>query len=394
MQLLKGKENNMNKPVSIVGLGETNMEKKTKKTTLEMQGEATLKAVKDAGISLSEIDGVIVAPSLSDGYIMPSVTFCDYMKIYPKYTLSPSIGGAVGSIMVENAILAINSGACDTVLVVGGESRNSKIGRNKTVELLSNVSHPDYEAPYGTLVPGLYSLIAKRHMELYGTTERDLAEVAVAMRYHASLNPRAQFQDVIDVEDVLNSKPIADPLRMLDCSPVSNGAGALIITSAEKAKSLKQKPIQVIGYGEGYTHEYVTSSKDLTSSGAKQSGERAFSMAGVQPSEIDVAMLYDCFTITVLMELEDLGFCEKGSSGWFIREKGIKLGETLPINTHGGLMSHGHSGGGASIFHITEAVRQLRHQAENRQVKDAKLACVHSNGGVMSAHATLVLARD
>ncbi|WP_209121658.1 thiolase family protein [Alkalihalobacillus sp. BA299] len=379
---------------SIVGLGETKMEKVSCKTTLELQGEAALNAVKDAGISMSEIDGVIVAPSLSDGFIMPSVTFCDYMNIYPKYTLAPSIGGAVGAMMVENAIHAINSGACETVLLVGGESRNNQLGRNKAIELLSSVSHPDFEAPYGTLVPGLYSLIAKRHMELYGTTERDLAKVAVAMRYHASLNPLAQFQEVISEDDVLNSKMIADPLHMLDCSPVSNGAGALIITSAERAKSLRQHPVHVIGYGEGYTHEYVTSSSDLTSSGAKQSGERAFGMAGITPSEIDVAMLYDCFTITVLMELEDLGFCEKGTSSSFVQEKGIKLGEGLPINTHGGLLSHGHSGGGSSLFHITEAVRQLRHQADNRQVENAKLACVHSNGGVMSAHGTLILARD
>ena len=203
-------------------------------------------------------------------------------------------------------------------------------------------------------------MIAQRHMALYNTTPEQLAAVAVAMRYHASMNPYAYVRTPITTEDVLNSKMIADPLHLLECSSVCDGAGAMVLTSLERARSLRKKPVQVIGYGEGYTHEYLTSSPDILRSGAVMSGQRAFSMAGISPKDIDVAMLYDCFTITVIVELEDLGFCEKGEGGLFVEKTGIRLGEGLPVNTHGGLLSHGHSGGGASIFHIIEAVRQLR----------------------------------
>jgi len=385
---------NLKQTVSVVGVGETGMSKQSGKTTLQLWAEAALAAVHDAGLTMNDIDGVIVAPSLADGFIMPSVTFCDYMNLFPKFTTAPSLGGAVGGAMVNLAMMAIHSGACNTVLIIGGESRSSTIGRNNAVALLSNVSHPDYEAPFGTLVPGLYSLIAQRHMALYHTTPEQLAEVSAAMRYHASMNPYAFMRTPIEAEDVLRSKMIADPLHLLECSSVCDGAGAIVVTGYERARSLRKKPVQVIGCGEGYTHEYLTTSPDIVRSGAEMSGMRAFSMAGIAPGDIDVALLYDCFSITVVVELEDLGFCEKGAGGWFVENKGIRLGQTLPVNTHGGLLSHGHSGGGASIFHIIEAVRQLRNEAGERQVEDARYACVHSNGGVMSAHVTLILTNE
>jgi acetyl-CoA acetyltransferase len=195
----------------------------------------------------------------------------------------------------------------------------------------------------------------------------------------------------LTVEDVLNSRMVADPLHVNDCCLVSDGGAAIVLTTVERARNLKQKPIMILGAGEGSTHEHISQSKDVTVSGAKFAGERAFAMAGVKPSDIDTAMLYDCFTIVVLMLLEDLGFCKKGEAGAFVQQGGIKLGGKLPVNTHGGMLSHAAPGYANGIFHLTEAVKQLRGHAKGRQVPDAELALVHGNGGMLSTHAAVIL---
>jgi acetyl-CoA acetyltransferase len=258
----------------------------------------------------------------------------------------------------------------------------------------SGVAHPELEIPYGPLVPSLYALIAQRHMHEYGTTSAQLAEVAVAIRHHASLNPAAQKREPISVADVLASRMVTSPLHVLDCSLVSDGACAVIVTSAGRARDLRSKPVRLLGQGYGLSHSYIGECRTMTTTGAVQSGNEAFAMAGLSRADVDVAQIYDCFTITVIVELEDLGFCKKGEGGSFVEGGRIRLGGELPITTHGGLLSCAHSGYAGGFFHVVEAVRQLRGEAGARQVADAEVALVHGNGGVASIHATLLLGGD
>jgi acetyl-CoA acetyltransferase len=231
-------------------------------------------------------------------------------------------------------------------------------------------------------------------MHAYGTTSEQLAAVAVACRKHASLNPAAQMRQPITIDDVLNSKMIAHPLHLLDCSLVSDGGAAIVMTSAERAKNFKNKPVYILGVGEGHSHEHISQARSLTTSAAKEAGERAYAMAGLGPKDIDVAELYDCFTPVVVIELEDLGFCPKGEGGRFVEGGRIELGGELPVNTHGGLMSHCHPGHPGSLFSITEAVHQLRSECGPRQVKEAEISLVHGQGGIMSTHCTMILGKE
>ena len=218
-----------------------------------------------------------------------------------------------------------------------------------------------------------------------------MAEVAVTIRHHASLNPNAHQTKPITVREVLDSPMITSPLKRVDCALVSDGAAAVIVTSADRARDLKQKPVRLLGQGYGLSHSYVGEALNLPVSGAVESGKKAFAMAGVTPADIDVAELYDCFTITVIIELEDLGFCKRGEGGAFVQNGRIALGGALPVTTHGGLLSACHPGLGGGLFHVLEGVRQVRGTAGARQVKDAKLALVHGNGGTIAIHCTLLL---
>jgi acetyl-CoA acetyltransferase len=221
-----------------------------------------------------------------------------------------------------------------------------------------------------------------------------MAEVAVAIRGHAALNPAAHKRDPITIDDVLNSRMISSPLHILDCAIVSDGAAALIVTTRDRARDLRSKPVRLLGSGFGVRHSHIGEASDPTTTGAVDSGRAAFEQAGLTPADVDVAELYDCFSITVLIELEDLGFCAKGEGGLFVMDGRIRLGGSLPITTHGGLMSAGHPGVGGGLFHVLEAVRQLRGEAGERQVPDAEVALAHGNGGVMSVHCTLLLGQE
>ena len=233
-------------------------------------------------------------------------------------------------------------------------------------------------------------MAARRHIHQYGTTSEQLAEIAVATRKHASLNPLAMYRDVITVQDVLNSRMITDPLHLLDCCIVSDGGGAVLVTTEERARDLKQPHIFVLGSSESHTHAQISQMHDLTVTAAAITAARAFSEAGITPGDIDMAMIYDSFTITVLLLIEDLGFCKKGEGGAFVQEGRIALGGQLPVNTDGGGLSSNHPGM-RGIFLIIEATRQLRGQCGPRQVENAKLAVAHGSGGLLSSQATTIL---
>jgi len=378
---------------SIVGIGESAVGKVPDRSALQLQADATTAALMDAGLTIADIDGLITTPVRVEAWNMPCGVVASYLGIRPSYLLTVDLAGASGAAMIHHAAMAIAAGQCTTVLCVAGQNLLSNRSRSHAVKAMaeSGAAHPQFEVPYGPLVASNYALIARRHMHEYGTTEAQMAEVAVTMRKHASLNPNAHKRDLISVSDVLKSPMITSPLKILDCALVSDGAAAAIVTSAERARDLRQKPACLLGQGYGLRHSYIGETLNVTSSGAVDSGRKAFAMAGLKHSDIDVAELYDCFTITVIIELEDLGFCKKGEGGAFVQGGRIGLDGELPVTTHGGLLSAGHCGVGGGFFHVLEAVRQIRGSAGARQIENAETVLVHGNGGTIAIHCTLIL---
>ena len=380
--------------IAIVGVGESDIGKVPGMTGLGLNAQAAKRALDDAGLKMSDIDGVLTAYSFTEPYFMLGSVLCEYLGLKPRYNASVVVGGGSPAVMLKHAAEAILAGSADTILVCAGENRATGQSRDSAITALLAVGHPYFEQPYGGSIPGFYAMIAKRHMHVYGTTREHLAHIAVNTRRHALLHPNAHMKSAITLDDVLSAKPIADPLGMLDCCLISDAGGAVIVTSAERAKDLKSKPSYLLGIGEHHTHEHLMCAPSLTEFGAKQSGERAYQMAGVKPADIDVAQLYDCFSIVPLIELEELGFCEPGEGGAFFADGRASIGGKLPVNTHGGMLSHAHAGAAGGLFGIVEGVRQLRGGLGPRQVKDAELALIHNEGGILSSHCTLILGNE
>ncbi|MBC7780410.1 MAG: thiolase family protein [Proteobacteria bacterium] len=385
----------MNQYAVIVGIGESRVGKVGDRSALQLQADAAQAALADAGLKMSDIDGLLTTPVRVEHWNMPAGVVAHHLGVQPAYLSTVDLAGASGAAMIHQAAMAVASGQCSTVLCVAGQNLLSHGTRSTAVRKMAEggSAHPQFEVPYGPLVPSLYALVAQRHMHEYGTTPEQLAEVAVAIRHHASLNPNAHKREPITVHDVLSSKMITSPLHILDCAIVSDGAAAAIVTCAERARDLPGKPVHLLGQGYGLRHSHIGDT-ELTTTGAVDSGLDAFRSAGLTPADIDVAQIYDCFTITVIVELEDLGFCHKGEGGSFVEGGRIALGGELPVTTHGGLLSAGHPGLGGGFFHVLEGVRQLRGHAGPRQVPDAKVALVHGNGGVISVHCTLILGAE
>src|SRR5438093_819985 len=367
------------KRVAIVGADESDeIGIVPQKSTLQLHAEAARNALADAGIALSEVDGIFSAGSAGWS---PTLQIAEYLGIQPKYTDSTSVGGSSFVIDVEHAAAAIATGLIDVALITHGESGASGGRRGGSARPALDVQHPaaQFEMPYHVGgAPTHYSMACMRHMHQYGTTHEQLAEIAVATRKWASLNPKAMMRDPITIEDVLNSRPISYPFNLLDCCLVTDAGGAVVLTSLERARDCRQTPVAVLGVGEGHDHALISQMPSLTSFAAKGSGERAFAMAGVTHDDLDLAMIYDSFTYTVLLSLEDLGFCAKGEGGAFVSGQRTAPGGEFPMNTNGGGLSYNHPGM-YGMFAIIEAVRQLRHDYQDqgiRQVKDAKLAVV------------------
>ncbi len=374
--------------VAIVGVGDTEVGVVRGYSATQLYVRAARLALEDAGLTKNDVDGLITCVSWAEPYLYHAEMIAEYMQIFPRYCITAPSGGGTTLAVMHHAASAILTGMCNTVLITMADSQVSGLSRAKAIEAMAGAGHPQFERPYGAPIPGFYALVARAHQYAYGTTDEQRAAVAVACRKHASMNPAAQMRDPITVEDVLKSRLIADPLHLLDCSLVSDGGGAIIMTSAERARDFKNKPVYLLGVGEGHSHEHISQAHSFVASAAKDAGERAYAMAGLAPKDIDVAEVYDCFTPVVIIELEDLGFCKKGEGGSFVEGGRIQLGGELPINTHGGLLSHCHPGHPGSIFSVTEAVRQLRGECGPRQVQEAKIALVHAQGGILSTHCT------
>ena len=387
MDSLRGK-------VAIVGAADTEVGVVPHLSATQLYVKGAKLALEDAGITKGDVDGLITCTSFVEPYMYHAEMIAEYMQIFPRYCLNVATGGGTTLAIMHHAASAIATGVCNTVLITMADNMLSGLSRDRAIEAMSTAGHAQFERPYGPPIPGFYAMLAQAHMHQYGTTSEQLAAVAVACRKHASMNPEAQMRQPITIDDVLNSKMIAHPLHLLDCSLVSDGGAAIVMTSAERAKDFKKKPVYMLGVGEGHSHEHVSQAQSLTTSAAKEAGERAYAMAGLGPKDMDVAELYDCFTPVVIIELEDLGFCPKGEGGRFVEGGRIELGGELPINTHGGLMSHCHPGHPGSLFSITEAVHQLRNECGSRQVKDAEVAFVHGQGGIMSTHCSMILGKE
>ncbi|MCW5707786.1 acetyl-CoA acetyltransferase [Shinella sp.] len=359
------------------------------KSTLQLQGEAVLNALDDAGLALRDVDGLFTA-----GFRTTEVA--EYLGIHPRYYDGTHVGGSSFVVHLGHAAAAIASGRIEVALIVHGESGRSRIGLPASASSAQGMEG-QFENPYGMPgAPGAYSMACARHMHQYGTTDRQLAEIAVAARQWARLNPRAFKRDPLTIEEVLASPYVSWPFRKLDCCLVTDAAGAVVVTSVERARDLKKAPVRVLGWGEGHDHQIISQMPDVTSGPGRISGPDAFAMAGVKHADIDVAEVYDSFTYTVLTSLEDLGFCRKGEGGDFVSGGRIAPGGDFPLNTSGGGLSYTHPGM-FGIFTIIECIRQLRGDFRGqglRQVADAKIGLVHGTGGKLSATGTAILAAD
>ena len=376
---------------SIVGIGETAVGLVPGKTSLTLHIEAAAAAIRDSGLKKDQIDGVLSAPSYVQGYQRQSLAVAEALGIRPRYSDTCQTSGGTPLGMVLHAVSAINSGLATAVLITAGDNRATGQSRDTAVEWLAQNRNNQYEAPYGPLVASMYAMWGRRHMHDYGTTSAQLASVAVTFRQHAQMTGRAHMMSILTVEDVLNSKMITSPYRMYDCSLVSDGGCAMVVVNSELAKSLGLRQSYVLGIAEASTHEHMWYSDSCSSSGGVFTGAEARKMAGVSVDDINVAEIYDCFTGSFLINLEDLGFCKKGEAGPFCADGQIGLDGKIPCNTHGGLLSYCHSGPAGSMFHVIEAVRQLRGECGERQVPSANIALAHGMGGVFSSHATAIL---
>jgi acetyl-CoA acetyltransferase len=346
-------------------------------------------ALEDAGLTLADVDGVCHTGS--------SVGLAEYLGIHPRYTDSTSTGGSSFEVHAEHAAAAIAAGLCDVVISVYASNPRSDRKRGMA-RGRPNFPGPnpalEWELPYGIRMPmGPYALAASRHMARFGTTSEQLAQIAVTTRAWAALNPRARYQDPLTIDDVLASPMQSSPLHLLDCCLVTDGGGAFVMTSAERARSLRKPPVYVLGAGTCHDHSMISQMPDLAVTPGVVSGANAFAMAGVKASDVDVLMGYDSFTITALLHLEDLGFCAKGEGGPFVEDGKTGPGGSLPMNTNGGGLSFTHPGM-YGMFLIVEAVRQLRGESEARQVEGAEVAVAHGSGMVLSCMSTIVLGTE
>ena len=373
----------------IVGIGESELGQVPQATSLDLTVRAAVRALADAGLTPHQVDGCLSKPP----YQEPTFLFTDHLAavlgLRLRYGHDLHAGGCTPILAAANAVRALEAGLCHTVLVAFGENMLTQSKAPRPTHGKLHWGYEDWEEPFDLVGPPAgYALAARRHMHCYGTTAEQLGIIAVTQRRHALLNEGAQMRRPLTLADYLRSPWVVEPFRVPDCSLVSDYGGAFVVTTAERAADLRHRPVAVLGYGESHPHRYLMRDEDLTRCGAIESGPAALRMAGVGLHEVDFAELYDSFTYTVLVQLEDYGFCAKGEGGAFVEGGRTALGGALPVNTHGGLLSQAHADG---ILHVTEAVKQLRGHAGPRQVAHADIGLVSGGAGVLAVHASLLL---
>jgi acetyl-CoA acetyltransferase len=374
----------------IVGSGEADRRPRPGRTAGDLAVEATLAALANAGLKIADVDAVLTGPTVAERHLDFSGYLAQELGLRPKVTATVSRSGATGTSLVASAAMALQSGECDTVLALWADNRSSAPAADLVATFASGLS--PFELPFGPLIATQYALVAQRYMADRGVTPEQLASVAVAFREHASRNPNAKFRQPITVADVLASPMISSPLHKLECTLVTDFGGAVIVTRKDRAAGFTD-PVDLLGYGMASTHDSILTVPELfegRTDGIRESGERAYRMAGLGPRDIEMAHFYDCFTIAVLLELEGLGFCRDGEAGAAVAAGLLGRDGALPANTNGGMMSCANGG----ILHVTEAVAQMRGTAgEHQLARRPATALVHGNGGILATHATLILGR-
>jgi acetyl-CoA acetyltransferase len=369
--------------VAVVGAAESDLGQVAPNTSpLDLMAQGTMRALEDCGLKLGDVDALFVAATQVR---MGPMALAEYLRIKPRYFDGTQIGGSSFMSHVAHAHAAIQLGLCEVAVIAYGSTQ-----RSVSRAAASPREHNPYESPYRPILPiSAYAMAAARHMHQYGTTREHLAEVAVAARKWALLNPKAWEKEPLTIEQALSARMVSHPFTVRDCCLVVDGGGAIVLTSAARARSLRKKPVYVLGVGEALSHANISSMPDFTVTAAAESGPKAFKMAGLKPADVNMLSLYDAFTITPILFLEDLGFCPKGEGGRFVANGAIAPGGRLAVNTSGGGLSYCHPGMYGLLVMI-EAIRQVRGECGERQVKGCEVALAHGNGGVLSSQCTVI----
>jgi acetyl-CoA acetyltransferase len=372
---------------AIVGVAESDLGAVAKEMSpIDLMAQGIQRALADCGLHLRDVDGLICATTQSR---TSGLALSEYLGISPAFIDTTILGGSSFMFHVAHAQAALQLGLCKVAVITYGSTQRTVGRRHASVR-----EYNPYETPFRPFLPATaYALAASRHVHQYGTTREQLAAVAVAAREWALLNPAAWEKKPLTIDEVLSARMVSYPLTVRDCCLITDGGGAVIMTTAERARSLKQLPVYVLGCGQAITHANISSMPDLTVTGALQSGRAAYEMARLSPGDIDVVELYDAFTINTILFLEDLGFCPKGEGGRFVCDGRIAPGGGLPVNTNGGGLSYCHPGM-YGLFLLVEAARQLRRECGPRQIADCETAIAHGNGGVLSSQSTVILGTD
>ncbi|MFP3741597.1 thiolase family protein [Achromobacter sp. SIMBA_011] len=354
------------------------------RSALDLMAEAANAALAQSGLRRADIDGVLCGYATTFPHLMLATLLSEKLGLDPRYAHGMQMGGATGAAMVMLARDLVRAGRCRRVLVVAGENRLTGQAVDASIQTLAQVGEADTEVPNGASVPAYYALLASAYMHRTGTRREDLAELAALMRRHAASHPHAHLNEAISVDQVLASRPIATPLHLLDCCPISDGAVALVVGADEG-------PVRISGAGQAHRHQHLSALRDILDTGAARALGQAYADAGIGPDQVDYLGIYDSFTITLAMLLEELGFAPRGGAADRARRGDFDAAGPLPLNTHGGLLSFGHSGVAGGMAHVAEAWTQLAGQAGSRQAGAPRCALVHADGGVLSAHVSLVL---
>ena len=371
----------------LVGSGLTAYGRHEGQSTLDLMSQASTMALNDAGLARGDIDGLICGYSTTLPHLMLATVFAEHFGLHPQYAHTLQMGGATGMGLVMLAQQLVLSGAAKRILVVGGENRMTGQSRDSAIQVLAQVGHPTYEVPLGATIPAYYGLVASRYMHTFGSTERDFSALAVLMREHAARHPGAQFSKPITEDEVLASRPIATPLKMLDCCSVADGGCAVVIS----ADPLGDHPIKISGASQQHNAQHISAMTTLSDFGAGRCTQRALADAGRRLDEVEYAAIYDSFTITLTMLLEEIGLAPRGQAGHLAREGHFGLNGKVPLNLHGGLLSYGHCGVAGAMAHLAETHLQMTGRAGARQARQAGVSLLHADGGVLSSHVSVVL---
>ena len=371
----------------LTGSGVTRYGRHEGRSTLDLMSDAAELALADAKLQRGDIDGLLCGYSTTHPHLMLGTLFAEHFGLQPRYAHTMQLGGATGCALVMLACQLVASGAANRILVVGGENRMTGQSRDSAIQTLAQVGHPQYEVPQGATIPAYYGLLASHHMHAHGTTEADFAELAVLMRRHAAAHDGAQFRTPITVDEVLASRPIASPLKVLDCCPVSDGGCAVLVSAQREGPH----PLRISGTAQQHNAQHLSAMHSLDDFGAGACTARALAQAGRTLADVEYAAIYDSFTVTLTILLEEIGLAARGRAGALARDGHFSRDGALPLNLHGGLLSYGHCGVAGAMAHLAEAHLQMTGRAGDRQVPKAGVTLMHGDGGVLSSHASLVL---